>query len=98
MLKKARQGMVISLAMLVVAFCGYAGTCGQSVSGTGQAMNNEALAKHRAKEDWRVKALSTCGQGYQHWLKSDGKQMHCSRSGSVGNRTWTCIAVSTPIQ
>jgi len=75
-----------------------AGACSTSVSGNGTAKNNELLAKMRAKDSWRTNAASTCGTGYDQWLKSNGKQLACSRSGSFTNRTWTCTAISTPVK
>lgn len=70
--------------------------CKPSVTGNGSAKNNEPLAKSRAKDDWRNKAAGTYGSHYQFWLHSSGKQLSCSRSGGLGNRTWTCAAISQP--
>lgn len=72
------------------------GDCKNSVTGDGNARNNELLAKSRARDDWRDKAGALYGAAYQLWIKSSGKQLTCSRSGGLGNRTWTCAAISQP--
>jgi hypothetical protein len=70
--------------------------CKPSITGNGSAKNNELLAKSRARDDWRDKARNAYGGHYQYWLNSIGKQLACSRSGGLGNRTWTCAAISQP--
>lgn len=72
------------------------GDCKSTLTGNGSAKNNEPLAKIRAKDDWRDKAGAAYGFAYQHWIKSSGKNLSCSRSGGLGNRTWTCAAISQP--
>ena len=91
------------IAMLVILAVVLAGgmslamaDCKVSETGNGSAKNNEWLAKKRAKDDWRNKVGNLYGSHYQHWLHSSGKQLTCSRSGGVGNRTWTCAAISQP--
>lgn len=91
---KAVFKSAIFTAMLAAGIGQASAGCNTSVTGTGSAKNNEPLAKSRAKDDWRDKAAASCSSA--SWVKSDGKQLVCGRSGKLGNRTWTCAATSTP--
>ncbi len=91
-----RTALIILVVVLAGGMSPAMADCKNSETGNGSAKNNNALAKSRAKDDWRNKVGNLHGGSYQHWIKSSGKQLTCSRSGGVGNRTWTCAAISKP--
>jgi hypothetical protein len=90
----------LAVAVVFAAITAHPGSaaadCKPSVTGHGSAQNNNALAKSRAKDNWRDVANAAYGNKYKHWVKSNGKNLYCGRSGGLGHRTWTCDAVSNP--
>ncbi len=87
----------VTVAFVFGAAPALAKTCKSvSVTGNGTAKNNEFLSKTRAKNNWSSVAVQTYGNGWGIWVISNGKNLTCSRSGPLGNRTWTCAAISRP--
>lgn len=63
---------------------------------SGQATDpSESLARSFAESQWRAKAGSY-GPAYQNWNKSTGKNISCSKSGSLFRPTRTCTFTARP--
>lgn len=88
--------LALLAATLGAAGPALAGSCKTTETGTGEAKNNELLAKSRAREDWRNTVQRKHGGAFDNWAKSTPKSLQCNTTGSLGRRTSKCSAVSTP--
>jgi hypothetical protein len=88
--------LALSLAVLVCASSSSdASTCSErTVSARGESSRYEALAKAKARGNWRaqVRALPGLGPLYATWSIAEAARYECSERGG----RFTCTAVARP--